>query len=125
MLVGQFGSHLSFFLETLDEELEPGDVILRNDPYLAAARSRMCPTCSSPGRFSTKRELVGFTSQFGNLLDVGGKVFGSMPASARSIYEEGLRFPAGEAVCRRRAQRGARQGAGPQLARARGRQWPT
>ena len=36
---------------------------------------------------------MGFTTQFGNLLDVGGQVFGSMPASARSIYEEGVRFP--------------------------------
>jgi N-methylhydantoinase B len=37
--------------------------------------------------------LVGFTSQFGNLLDVGGRAFGSMCVDARSIYEEGLRFP--------------------------------
>ena len=37
--------------------------------------------------------LVGFATQFGNLLDVGGQVFGSMPAGAVTIFDEGVRFP--------------------------------
>ncbi len=37
--------------------------------------------------------LVGFSSIFGHMVDVGGKVPGSMPADARTIWEEGLRMP--------------------------------
>ena len=37
--------------------------------------------------------LVGFTSIFGHMVDVGGKVPGSMPCDARTIWEEGLRIP--------------------------------
>ena len=38
-------------------------------------------------------ELVGFASQIGNLMDIGGPVPGSMPARSRSIFDEGIRFP--------------------------------
>ena len=37
--------------------------------------------------------LVGFSSIFGHMVDVGGTVPGSMPANARTIWEEGLRVP--------------------------------
>jgi N-methylhydantoinase B len=37
--------------------------------------------------------LVGFSSIFGHMVDVGGTVPGSMPADARTIWEEGLRVP--------------------------------
>ncbi|MEM9879662.1 MAG: hydantoinase B/oxoprolinase family protein, partial [Pseudomonadota bacterium] len=37
--------------------------------------------------------LVGYSSMFGHMIDVGGKVAGSMPFDARSIWEEGLRIP--------------------------------
>ena len=38
-------------------------------------------------------DLVGFTSMFGHLMDVGGSVPGSMPTDAASIFGEGLRIP--------------------------------
>ena len=38
-------------------------------------------------------DLVGYSSQWGNLIDVGGTAAGSMPISARSIYHEGVRMP--------------------------------
>ena len=34
MVVGQFGSFNGPFLQALDGDLEEGDVILTNDPYL-------------------------------------------------------------------------------------------
>ena len=37
--------------------------------------------------------LVGFSSIFGHMVDVGGKVPGSMPCDSRTIWEEGLRIP--------------------------------
>ena len=38
-------------------------------------------------------DLVGYASQWGNLMDVGGTAAGSMPITARSIYYEGTRMP--------------------------------
>ncbi|WP_228431218.1 hydantoinase B/oxoprolinase family protein [Baekduia soli] len=93
MLVGQFGSHLASFLDELDEDLAPGDVILQNDPYLCGGSISHVPDLLVTRPVFHEGELVGFTAQFGNLLDVGGTVFGSMPTSARSIFEEGIRFP--------------------------------
>ena len=34
MVVGQFGSIIGPFLEVYDEEIEEGDIILTNDPYM-------------------------------------------------------------------------------------------
>jgi N-methylhydantoinase B len=93
MLVGQFGSHLSFFLRDFDEPIEPGDVIVQNDPYLCGGSISHVPDVLVTRPVFHEDVLVGFTTQFGNLLDVGGSVFGSMPAGARSIFEEGVRFP--------------------------------
>ena len=93
MLVGQFGSYLASFLETFDEPLEPGDVIVQNDPYLCGGSISHVPDLLITRPVFHGGELVGFTTQFGNLLDVGGSVFGSMPTAARSIFEEGVRFP--------------------------------
>jgi N-methylhydantoinase B len=93
MLVGQFGSYLAAFFENFDEPLYPGDVIIQNDPYLCGGSISHVPDVLILRPVFHEDVLVGFTSQFGNLLDVGGRVFGSMPAGARSIFEEGLRFP--------------------------------
>ena len=93
MLVGQFGSHLQFFLRDFDESIEAGDVIVQNDPYLCGGSISHVPDVLVTRPVFHEGELVGFTSQFGNLLDVGGAVFGSMPAGARSIFDEGVRFP--------------------------------
>jgi hypothetical protein len=37
--------------------------------------------------------LIAYTSMFGHQSDIGGKVVGSMPINAHSIYEEGVRIP--------------------------------
>ena len=38
-------------------------------------------------------EIVGFSSMFGHMMDVGGPVPGSMPTAATSIFGEGLKIP--------------------------------
>jgi N-methylhydantoinase B len=93
MLVGQFGSYLAGLLEDFDEPLEPGDVIVLNDPYLCGGSISHVPDVMIVRPVFHENELVGLTSQFGNLLDVGGRVFGSMAVDVRSIFEEGIRFP--------------------------------
>jgi len=37
--------------------------------------------------------LIGYASMFGHQSDIGGKVVGSMPINAHSIFEEGVRIP--------------------------------
>ena len=93
MLVGQFGSYLTAFFEHFDEPLHPGDVIVQNDPYLCGGSISHTPDVLVLRPVFHEEALVGFTSQFGNLLDIGGRAFGSMSVDARSIYEEGVRFP--------------------------------
>ena len=93
MLVGQFGSYLAAFLEEFDEELAPGDVIIQNDPYLCGGSISHTPDVLITRPVFHEGVLVGSTSQFGNLLDIGGRTFGSMSVQVKSIYEEGIRFP--------------------------------
>jgi N-methylhydantoinase B len=93
MLVGQFGSYLKSFLELYDEPIEPGDVIMQNDPYLCGGSISHVPDVLISRPVFHEEVLVGFATQFGNLLDVGGQVFGSMPAGAYTIFDEGIRFP--------------------------------
>ena len=57
MVVGQFGSFIGPFMEAYDDEIEEGDVILTNDPYMCnAAVSHLpdwlvlVPSCTSEGR---------------------------------------------------------------------------
>jgi 5-oxoprolinase (ATP-hydrolysing) len=95
MLVGQFGWPLAEFFETqfAKEDLEPGDVLILNDPYLCGGAIQHTPDMLVLRPIFYGEQLVGFSSQIGNLMDIGGPVPGSMPAQSRSIFEEGIRFP--------------------------------
>jgi len=95
MLAGQFGWPLQeFFAEQFPlEELEPGDVLMLNDPYLCGGAIQHTPDMLVLRPIFYENEIVGFASQIGNLMDIGGPVPGSMPAKSRSIFDEGIRFP--------------------------------
>lgn len=93
MIVGQFGSFIGGFLEAFDGTIEEGDMIFLSDPYScggAVSHSNdwlvLLPVYRA-GR------LVAWTAMFGHQSDIGGKVAGSMPIDARSIFEEGVRIP--------------------------------
>jgi N-methylhydantoinase B len=93
MIVGQFGSFIGGFLDGWDGSIEDGDMIFLSDPY------------SCEGAISHSNDwlvllpvyrdgrLVAWTAMFGHQSDIGGKVAGSMPIDARSIFEEGVRIP--------------------------------
>ena len=93
MIVGQFGSYVSEMLAAQQFELEPGDVILQSDPYkCGGAISHINDwMVLIPVFYDT--ELVGFSSMFGHMMDVGGPIPGSMPTAATSIFGEGIRVP--------------------------------
>ncbi len=93
MVVGQFGSFIQGFLDGYDGEIEDGDVIWLSDPYSCdGAVSHNNDWLILVPVFRNGR-LVAWTSHFGHQTDVGGKVPGSLPTDAGSIFEEGLRIP--------------------------------
>jgi N-methylhydantoinase B len=93
MIVGQFGSFIGGFLDNFDGTLEDGDMIFLSDPYsCAGAVSHSNDWLVLLPVFKDGR-LIAFTSMFGHQSDIGGKVVGSMPINARSIFEEGVRIP--------------------------------
>jgi len=93
MIVGQFGSYIPGVLEKFGDDVNEGDVFIWNDPYACKGSiSHVNDWCVMMPVFHDGVH-VGFSSMFGHMIDVGGKVPGSMPADARSIWEEGLRVP--------------------------------
>jgi len=93
MVVGQFGSFIGGFLEGYDGDIEEGDVILLNDPYsCGGAVSHLNDQLVIVPVFLDGR-LVAWSAMFGHMTDVGGKVPGSLPTNASSIFEEGFRLP--------------------------------
>jgi N-methylhydantoinase B len=93
MVVGQFGSYIPAVLEKYGNDLSEGDVFVWNDPYACKGSiSHNNDWCVMMPIYHQDM-LVGFSSIFGHMIDVGGKVPGSMPADAYTIWEEGLRIP--------------------------------
>jgi N-methylhydantoinase B len=96
MVMGQFGSAIETIIENATfgwEDLEDGDVIATNDPYMCAGAMSHTPDMLLLRPIYYDGERVGFASQWGNLMDVGGKTPGSMPVEATTVFEEGMRLP--------------------------------
>jgi len=93
MVVGQFGSFIDGFLNAYEGDIEEGDVILLNDPYSCeGAISHVNDQLIIVPVYRAGR-IIAWSAMFGHMTDVGGKVPGSLPTDAASIYEEGLRLP--------------------------------
>ncbi len=93
MIVGQFGSYIGPFLDSFDGTLEDGDMIFLSDPYsVQGAISHNNDWLVLLPVFKNGR-LIAYTSMFGHQSDIGGKVAGSMPIDATSIFQEGVRIP--------------------------------
>ncbi|MDR7103088.1 hydantoinase B/oxoprolinase family protein [Croceicoccus sp. BE223] len=93
MIVGQFGSYIGPFLEEYAGTVEDGDLIFLSDPYsVGGAISHSNDWLVLLPVFKDGR-LIAYTSMFGHQSDIGGKVVGSMPIKAHSIFEEGVRIP--------------------------------
>ncbi len=93
MIVGQFGSYIPEMLRQQDFKLAPGDVILQSDPFKCGGAISHINDWMILIPIFFDHELIGFSSMFGHMMDVGGPVPGSMPTAATSIFGEGLRIP--------------------------------
>ena len=93
MVVGQFGSFIHGFMAAYDGELEEGDVILTNDPYMCnAAVSHLPDWIVLVPIFKDGRHMA-WSAMFGHMSDNGGMVPGSIPIQAETIFQEGIRIP--------------------------------
>jgi len=93
MIVGQFGSFIGPFLDRYEGVIEEGDLLLLSDPYSVGGAISHSNDWLVVLPVFRRGRLTAWTAMFGHQSDIGGKVAGSMPIDARSIFEEGVRIP--------------------------------
>ena len=93
MVVGQFGSYISEMMDSFEQTLEPGDVILTSDPYRCGGAISHINDWLVLVPIFYEDELIGWSSMFGHQMDAGGPLPGSLPTGAKTIYGEGIRIP--------------------------------
>ena len=93
MVVGQFGSFIGPFLSAYDAEIEEGDIILTNDPYLCNADVSHLPDWVVLVPIFRAGRHIAWSAMFGHMSDNGGMVPGSIPIEATTIFQEGIRIP--------------------------------
>ena len=89
--------------------LEPGDVLITNDPWMTAGQINDI-TLVTP--IFLDGRVVAYFANTCHMVDIGGRI---LSAEAREVYEEGFLIPITKLFRRGRAQRGAVQAA----------RWPT
>lgn len=93
MIAGQFGSFIDGFLNGYDGDIEEGDMIWISDPYSCDGAVSHCNDWLILLPIYRNGRVIAWASHFGHQTDIGGKVPGSMPTNAVSIFEEGIRIP--------------------------------
>ena len=73
--------------------LEPGDVVITNDPYGSAAAATHLPDLHLVRPIFWEGRLVGHGAGFLHCSDIGGLVPASISPRASEIFQEGLRLP--------------------------------
>ncbi len=73
------------------EGLEPGDIILQNDPYTGGGTHLSDVAQIMPIFYDGK--VVAFSANKGHWTEVGGMAAGSWTTDSTEIYQEGLQFP--------------------------------
>ncbi len=91
-VVGFVGLNCKPVIEAFDD-LEPGDVILTNDPYASGGLSTHLPDLHLIRPYFFDGELVCYGWCFVHSADIGGRVPSSISPTNTSIYQEGLAIP--------------------------------
>ena len=93
MVVGQFGSFIYGFMEAYSEQIEEGDIILTNDPYMCNGAVSHLPDWIVLVPIFKGGRHIAWSAMFGHMSDNGGMVPGSIPIEASTIFQEGIRIP--------------------------------
>ncbi len=93
MVVGQFGSFIGGFLENYSGTVEDGDIFLTSDPYSCDGAISHANDWLVLMPIFHEGRIVGWSAMFGHMTDVGGKVPGSLPTDATTVFEEGVIIP--------------------------------
>lgn len=93
MVVGQFGSYIAGFVQGWKRGIYEGDVFLMSDPYKCKGAISHVNDWMVLIPIFHEGGLVGWGSQFGHTIDIGGPVSGSLPTDATTIFGEGIRIP--------------------------------
>jgi len=93
MVVGQFGSYISEMMNSWDDTIEEGDVVLTSDPYKCGGAISHINDWLVLVPIFFEGELVGWSSMFGHQMDAGGPLPGSLPTGAKTVFGESLRIP--------------------------------
>jgi N-methylhydantoinase B len=75
-----------------DEDIEPGDVYVTNDPSFGGVTHLNDVVLALP--VFAEGELIAWTANIAHWNDIGGMAPGSVSTEAREIFQEGLRLPA-------------------------------
>ena len=90
LFLGIFDTMAKNILNIMGNEIEPGDIIITNDPYISGTHLNdvgvMMP-------IFYKDEIVAIALNKGHWNDVGGMYFGSWGPAAQEIYQEGIIIP--------------------------------
>ena len=78
-----------------EDELEPGDGILINDPYMGAVH---LPDVMLISPLFHDGEIIGYAANSAHHVDIGGGTPGGIPNDSTELYAEGLIIPGVHAV---------------------------
>ena len=88
--IGSFEPSVQMVKEWTNNQFEPGDVYIFNDPYIGGTHCNDVKLIRPIFRNGT---LIAFNSSTGHWPDVGGALPGSFNPRAIDCYSEGLRMP--------------------------------
>lgn len=88
--LGSMGWAVKEGLKQFRGELERGDMILFNDPYISGTH---LPDITLIAPIFYEQEIIGYAANKAHHSDVGGKAPGSMAGDATELYQEGIIVP--------------------------------
>lgn len=89
--LGSFHDAMRFLLQRFEGRLYDGDILIANDPYIAAGQH--LPDIYIVRPIFLDSACAGFATTVAHHVDVGGIIPGSNALGAHEIYQEGLRLP--------------------------------
>jgi len=89
LFTGTFTTQVRSIIERFENDLEPGDVVVTNDPYQGGTHA--CDLAIIRPIFAGE-QLIAFAVSVAHWLDVGGAIPGSRPPAASGVFLLGWRL---------------------------------